>query len=220
MIEMLRHNRIELALHHLRDATDNTCVPLLLLHALGDATPASAPWYTTDWPGAIYGLDFTGHGQSTVPAGGGYTAEVLIGDVDAALSVIGRAVLVGHGLGGYIGFLSVGAIPASAAGVVIADGPGTSGGPDEPTSMTVIVGISSACSPDPYALLELGRDLRPADYSMEFAGLIEDRAPLPVPVQVTARFRPPWLAAIMNEPCVAEAGSIVAALAALRSQLA
>ncbi len=36
-VTMLRHNKIDLALHHLRDATDPAARPLLLLHGLGQA---------------------------------------------------------------------------------------------------------------------------------------------------------------------------------------
>ena len=43
------------------------------------------------WPGAVWGLDFTGHGASTVPVGGGYSAELLMGDADAALAELGPA---------------------------------------------------------------------------------------------------------------------------------
>ncbi len=45
---------------------------------------------TTAGPGPIFALDFTGHGASTVPSGGGYTAEMLMADVDAALAELGR----------------------------------------------------------------------------------------------------------------------------------
>ena len=33
-------------------------------------------------------LDFTGHGQSTIPAGGGYNAEILLADADIALAAL------------------------------------------------------------------------------------------------------------------------------------
>ena len=74
-ITMLRHNKIDLALHHLRGATDPAARPLLLLHGLGDHTPASVPDWVDSWGGAITGLDFTGHGASSIPSGGGYTAD-------------------------------------------------------------------------------------------------------------------------------------------------
>ena len=95
----LQHNRIELALHQLRPATGEGR-PLLLLHGLGECSPTSVPHDVESWPGSIWGLDFTGHGESTIPVGGGYSAEVLLGDVDAAINHLGTVTLVGRGLGG------------------------------------------------------------------------------------------------------------------------
>jgi pimeloyl-ACP methyl ester carboxylesterase len=57
----------------------------LLLHGLGEASPRSTPDYARDWPGPVHALDFTGHGRSSLPTGGGYTAEMLMADADAAL---------------------------------------------------------------------------------------------------------------------------------------
>ena len=85
-ITMLRHGKVELALHHLRDATATGGRPLLVLHGLGESAPRSAPRWTDGWPGPVAALDFTGHGASTIPRGGGYTAELLLGDADAALN--------------------------------------------------------------------------------------------------------------------------------------
>ena len=83
-ITWLSHNRIRLALHQLREGDGR---PLLLLHGLGESSDQifSAP--LPNWPGPVVGLDFTGHGRSTVPAGGGYTTEILLGDADAAVEV-------------------------------------------------------------------------------------------------------------------------------------
>ena len=78
----LQHNRIGLALHRLRDGEGQ---PLLLLHGLGEQSPEVAPGWTSSWKGAVFALDFTGHGASDVPRGGGYTAETLMADVDVAL---------------------------------------------------------------------------------------------------------------------------------------
>ena len=40
-VTMLRHGKVELALHHLRDATAAGGRPLLILHGLGEAAPRS-----------------------------------------------------------------------------------------------------------------------------------------------------------------------------------
>ncbi len=96
----VRHLRINLALHELQAGDER---PLLLLHGLGERTPSKVPAYASSWPGAVWGLDFTGHGDSDVPSGGGYTCEVLMGDADAALREIGPATVLGRGLGAYVG---------------------------------------------------------------------------------------------------------------------
>ena len=51
--------------------------PLLLLHGLGERSPTAVPDHLAAWPGPVWALDFTGHGASSVPRGGGYTAEML-----------------------------------------------------------------------------------------------------------------------------------------------
>ena len=108
-LTMVRHNRVDLALHRLSTG-DGVSRPLLLLHALGGRTPDRVPDWIT-WPGPVLGLDFTGHGASTVPTGGGYSAEILVGDVDAALGVTGPVTLLGAGLGAYIALLVAAARP-------------------------------------------------------------------------------------------------------------
>ena len=50
---LLRHNKIDLALHCLADG-DGT--PLLLLHGLGETSPAEAPAWAADWPGPVTAL--------------------------------------------------------------------------------------------------------------------------------------------------------------------
>lgn len=201
MTIFLAHNRVKLALHTLREGPEPR---LLLLHALGDRSPATVPTDVTAWPGAIYALDFTGHGYSSVPAGGGYTAEVLMGDADVALAAIGRATIVGRGLGGYIGLLLAGARPAETRGVAILDGAGLAGGGDVP-GPAVVRGVPGALSaPDPFALVELGSDLRPRAYVRRFAELATEHAALANPIAVCARQRPAWIEAILEVPGVVE----------------
>ena len=194
---MLRHNRVELALHELR-ASDGP--RLLILHGLGERSPEDVPAWAASWPGAVWALDFTGHGQSTIPHGGGYTAEVLMGDVDAALEHLGPCTVLGRGLGGYVALLIAGARPDAVRGAIIADGPGLFGGPSGPTSPALVAvppGISGP--PDPFVLLELSRDVRPPDYALTFARAAVERSDLDAPLAIAAMGRPPWLAALVED---------------------
>jgi pimeloyl-ACP methyl ester carboxylesterase len=200
VITTLRHHRIDLALHELRAGSGR---PLLLLHGLADATPPRSPAFTDRWPGPIFGLDFTGHGHSTVPVGGGYSAEVLMGDADTALQHLGPATVLGQGLGAYIALLISGARPQLVRGAILADGPGISGGAHGPTAPAIIETISDAGEvPDRWALLELSRDPRPADYAVSFVRQAVVLSGLETPIAVTARSRPPWLLAVAEDPAV------------------
>jgi pimeloyl-ACP methyl ester carboxylesterase len=207
----LTHNRIELALHELRAATGPR---LLLLHGLGEASPPRVPDFAAAWPGAIHALDFTGHGASTLPAGGGYTAEILMADADLALQELGAATVVGRGLGAYIALLIGGARATQVRGAVLADGPGLSGGPTVPTSQPVVNAEAVDAPPDPHAIIELGRDLRPGDYATTFVRLANEGSALDEPITITARFRPAWLRAVAEEPGVRQAPTIADALRA------
>lgn len=201
--QTITHMRVQLALHCLREGTGR---PLLLLHGLGERTPDSVPAYVADWPGAVWGLDFTGHGASTVPHGGGYTAEALMSDADAALAAIGEATVLGRGLGAYIALLVAGARPDLVKGVILADGPGLFGGASGPTTPFVLspAGLGAG-APDPFALLELSRDIRPTDYAMSFLRQIVQLCDVDEPITVAAVGRPDWLRAIVEDPAVGQA---------------
>jgi pimeloyl-ACP methyl ester carboxylesterase len=201
----LRHNMIELALHELRPG-GNGARPLLLVHGLGEATPTAAPAWAASWPGAVFGLDLTGHGESDVPAGGGYTPEVLMADVDTAVATLGPSTLVGRGLGAYLCLLLAGGRPGVVRGAVLADGPGLAGGTTGPPSPTVVTvpAAEEGTAPDPWALAELTRDVRPRDYAVTFARSAVQQSGLETPIVVTARYRPPWLQAVAAEPGVVE----------------
>lgn len=196
----LVHNRIELALHELRSGTGRH---LLLLHGLGERSPDRVPAWAAAWPGPVAALDFTGHGESTIPRGGGYTTEILLGDADAALAHLGTATVVGRGLGAFVALQLAGARPDRVVGTVLSDGPGLAGGPAEPTSQSVVSIPPATATPDPYALLELGRDLRPPDYAATFARLAVQGSHLDEPITVAATYRPAWLAAVAAEVGVA-----------------
>jgi len=196
----VRNNRVDLALHRLRDGDGR---PLVLVHGLGERSPDAVPDHLDGWPGPVWALDLTGHGSSTVPAGGGYFSEVLMSDVDAALGHLGPATLYGRGLGAYVALLAAGARPDLVRGAILDDGPGIAGGGAEPTTPYVLgAGLAPGAAPDPYALLELSHDVRPPDYAATYARQAATLSGLDTALVVTAVVRPPWLAAVAAEPGV------------------
>jgi pimeloyl-ACP methyl ester carboxylesterase len=195
-VTVLRHGRSELALHELRAGEGR---PLLLLHGLGEASPAAVPGPFERWPGPVLGLDFTGHGASTRPLGGGYTAEILLGDAVTALDHTGPVTLVGRGLGAYVALLAAGARPEVVRGAVLADGPGLMGGGARPSSAYVLSEpAGGSVGPDPFALFEMASDVRPPDYAVEYLRLVEAGSDLARPLAVSAIVRPAWLTAIVT----------------------
>lgn len=208
-IVWLRHGKSQLALHLLREGWGR---PLLLLHGLGERTPDRVPTHLAGWDGPVYGLDFTGHGSSTRPVGGGYTAEILMADVDAALDHLGKVTVHGRGLGAYVALLIAGARPEQVRGIVLADGPGLVGGgirpgsphvPDSPPAASP-AGTDGSPAPDPFALSELSRDVRPPDYALEYVRQMMQWSELDTPIAVSTVVRPEWLAAVAAEPGVVE----------------
>lgn len=202
--KFLTHGRIQLALHTLKKADEKASgneTALLLLHGLGEHSPESVSDEYHQWQGPIYALDFTGHGQSTVPRGGGYTCELLLADVDIALAEIGNAVIVGRGLGGYIAVLAAGGRPELVKGAIIRDGTGLAGGGLGANSP--YIGFPNPYQvitpPDPFAIVELAIDVRPPDYVTEFVRLANEFSELPRPISVCACERAPWLDAVVSE---------------------
>jgi pimeloyl-ACP methyl ester carboxylesterase len=197
-VERLRHAKVELALFALRDGPGR---PLLLLHGLGERTPAAVPAELAAWPGPVYGLDFTGHGQSTIPRGGGYTCEILMGDADTALRHLKQATVVGRGLGAYVALLLAGARPADVRGTILRDGLGLAGGGPTPATPSIpFPNPGAGGTPDPFALAELSRDVRPPDYATAFLRQANELSGLEHPVSVCCAERPDWLAAVAREP--------------------
>ncbi len=212
----IRHVKVALALHQLRGGPGDR---LLLLHGLGERSPRAVPPWAATWRGSVHALDFTGHGESDIPKGGGYTCEVLMGDVDAALARLGPSTIVGRGLGAYIALLIAGARPHLVRGAVLADGPGLAGGGVSPTSGAVVtVDPTQPAPPDPWALVELSRDIRPPDYATSFVRQAVQLSELANPIVVCARWRAPWLAAVVDEPGVVTAPTIEAALQAVTAR--
>ncbi len=195
----LTHGRVTLALHELKDEASGR--PLLILHGLGLRSPSSLPEELATWTGPVYALDFTGHGESSVPKGGGYTPELLMGDVDAAIEYLGGPVtLVGRGLGAYVALLAAGARADAVRGVILCDGPGMNGGGPAPgTPQIVRIDPDDPAPPDPFALAELSRDIRPPDYAVDFARLAMERSGRPNPIAICAKARPEWLVAAADE---------------------
>ena len=71
---------------------------------------------------------------------------------------------------------------------------------------------TATAPPDPFALAELSRDVRPPEYATAFARLATELSGLPRAISVCAVERPDWLRAVLEEPGV-ETASLAAALA-------
>lgn len=198
---MLRHNKIDLALWELRAGTGRA---LLVLHGLGERSSADLVPGVDAWEGPVFGLDFTGHGASTVPAGGGYFCEILMGDADQALGHLGQATVVGRGLGGYVALLIAGGRPEAVRGAIILDGPGLHGGGPTPTTPNLMRPEPTETTPDPVALVELAQDVRPPDYARTFAWQASALSGLETAIAVAGVNRPPWLSEVAAQPGVVE----------------
>lgn len=204
MTIFLTHNQVKLALHTLRAGAGSA---LLHLHALGEHSPAAVPAELEAWPGPIHALDFTGHGASTVPPGGGYTAEVLMGDADAALAMTGPATVIGRGLGAYVALLLAGARPQSVRGAILCDGAGLAGGGDRPGPIMVRGVPGRPVAPDPFALVEMASDIRPPDYVRRFVELATKESGDAMRIAICGRARPDWLKAVVGTRGVSEMDS-------------
>jgi pimeloyl-ACP methyl ester carboxylesterase len=198
----LQHNKVTLALHELRRREGR---PLLLLHGLGERSPQAVPEHLAAWPGAIWALDFSGHGDSSVAPGAGYFCEALMGDVDIAIAHLGPVTLYGRGLGAYVALLAAGGRAEEVRGAILADGPGVAGGGASPASPAVPTAVGPpppGGTPDPWALFELSRDVRPSDYAVTFVHQAVARSGLGTVLAVVGVNRPPWLEAVATEPGV------------------
>lgn len=177
----LKHGRVSLRLHELRsrEAASSERAPLLLLHALGSC---SSDWSDAwrSWEGAVYALDFSGHGESDRVSGRTYYPEFFVMDADLALEAIGdRAYLVGAGLGAYVAMLLAGARPDRIAGALLLPGRGLVSGGEAPDFDQPAVGIRGwqermeesarefSHSADPFVAAS-ENDLRPLDYVSDF----------------------------------------------------
>ena len=184
----IRHARLELELRQ-RKAGSGTS--LLLLHELYGS---SRDWgeEVDAWPGAVYGLDFCGHGASERLLGGAYSPELLLGDADAALAAIGSAALAGKGLGAYVALLLAGARSEDVPAALLAPGRGLAGGGEAPevesAGFARYLGLESAerDGADPRVRV-LDGDPRPRGYAGRFA-----RAARRILLVEDGGERPPW----------------------------
>ncbi len=209
---ILHHNHIDLALWELRPGTGR---PLLMLHGLGERSDAGVLPAVEAWEGPVHGLDFTGHGASSIAIGGGYFCEMLMADADFAVQHLGEVTVVGRGLGGYIALLIAGARPEQVRGAVIADGPGLHGAGPTPPTLDLTRPPQTGVTPDPVALVELARDVRPPDYARTFAWQASALSGLETALAVAAVIRPPWLTEVVAQPGVVEC-DVASALALFR----
>ena len=116
---------------------------------------------------------------------------------------LGPATVLGRGLGAYVALLLAGARPDLVWGAILFDGAGILGGGNGPGSPLVsAVDPDALAPPDPFAVVELARDLRPPDYATSFARLATQASPLEQPIAVAAVNRPEWLEAVVREPGV------------------
>jgi pimeloyl-ACP methyl ester carboxylesterase len=207
----LRHGRVSLALHPLREGAGPT---LLCLHAVGGSARdfrAAARL----WPGPVFALDFAGHGDSGPLRGGGYLPEILAGDADAALAQVGPARLAGVGIGAYVALLLAGGRPDAVPGALLLPGAGLEGGgaapdfaSDTQPRWTDFGTTLPGCDP---AVRRLERDVRPPDYAEAFA-----RAARRLLLAEGDFTQPPWWEAVRACPTVAPApGDLAGALARL-----
>jgi hypothetical protein len=85
-------------------------------------------------------------------------------------------------------------------------GAGRAGGGPPPTTPSIPWPAErpDGRAPDPFALVDLARDVRPPDYATSFARQASQLSGLERPLSVCSIERPDWLAAVLDEPGVAD----------------
>jgi 3-oxoadipate enol-lactonase len=96
--------------------------PLVLLHGLGDGAAdwdGVAPAFAGRW--RVYAPDLRGHGRSGRP--GDYSVELMEADVLGFLEALelGRVDLIGHSMGGLVGYLVAGDHPERVRRLILED---------------------------------------------------------------------------------------------------
>ncbi len=197
-MKRLVHGRVEVALHSLKEAPGPR---LLFLHELGGRADDLDSEHCRRWPGPVWGLDFTGHGESDRPAGGGYTAEALLGDADATLPFLGEVTVLGSGLGAWIALLLAGSRPRQVRGAILAPGRGLTGGGSSPGSPTLTAPPPSTPGEDDgFAELELSTDIRPIGYAGLFARQAHHLCAVSPALSIAPDARAAWLDALRDHP--------------------
>lgn len=190
----LLHGRTALALHELQPGDGPA---LLLLHALHGSAADWRP-LAGAWPGAVYALDFSGHGESAALHGGAYSCEMLLADADCALAHCEATAVAGSGLGAYIALLLSGARAQAVSATLLLPGRGLAGGGDFPRFERLLPKVADAVAspgePDPY-LSYFENDVRPGDYAIAFAARARSLIMLDDAVD-----SPPWWKAVAAMP--------------------
>jgi 3-oxoadipate enol-lactonase len=96
--------------------------PLVLVHGLGDGAgdwDGVAPAFARHW--RVYAPDLRGHGRSGRP--GDYSVELMEADLLGFLDALGldRVDLIGHSMGGLVGYLLAGDHPGRVGRLILED---------------------------------------------------------------------------------------------------
>jgi 3-oxoadipate enol-lactonase len=142
--------------------------PLVLVHGLGDGAgdwDGVAPAFARHW--RVYAPDLRGHGRSSRP--GDYSVELMEADVLGFLDALGldRVDLIGHSMGGLVGYLLAGDHPGRVGRLILEDvaalRPRERGAPERPEGgvpfdWEMVLAIRRQIDhPDPAWLERLGR---------------------------------------------------------------
>lgn len=198
----LRNISTALALHPMKSGNGT---PLLLLHALGGS---SRDWngVADDWPGSVFALDLSGHGDSEALHGAAYVPELWASDADTALAhIASEAAVAGAGLGAYVALLLAGARPDLIRAALLLPGNGIDGGGADPSERHTILPVGDNTPDAAYdARADAAEQLvRPPRYSVAFA-----EAARKVVLAEDGTRRPPWWTALHGIAKVEAAPSI------------
>lgn len=128
-------------------------VPLVLLHGMGATAETFTPLVEqATWPGPVTSLDLPGHGRS--PALPRYALDDLAAAVASAVPDLGRAVVLGHSLGGFVALGLATGRHGPAPRAVVAFSVKTVWTPDERARAAALAARPPARFPDEQAAAE------------------------------------------------------------------